>query len=149
MFEDPIILKIISSYVLQTFLTVSRKHPQWLNEKYRKYPWYDGDFEVKFNCKLVEKLRQTKNQEQLLNYLLVFFRDVLSSDFFSSFEFSNLIVKINQVCSSSQEYFSLLLMDVENLTLDREAEKILADICSYPLKIKLAFANWKQQGKKI
>ena len=99
-------------------------------------------------------MKQTKKQKQLLNYLIVFFRDALISDFFSSFEYCNLVVKINQLYSSSvnvnnlHDHFSLLLMDVENLTIDREAENILANICSYPLKIKLAFANWKQQGKK-
>ncbi len=154
MLKDPNVIKFISSYVLQTFLSVYRQHPQWLNEKYRRYPWHNQEFKVEFSSKLVEKLRQTKNQKQLLNYLLIFLRGVLSSEFFSSFEYSNLIVKINKVYSSSvninnlYEHFSLLLMDVENLTIDREAEKFLVNICGYPLKIKLAFANWKQQGKK-
>ncbi|WP_293135900.1 hypothetical protein [Okeania sp. SIO3I5] len=43
---------------------------------------------------------------------------------------------------------AILLLDVENLPLDPETEKILVDICNYPIQIKVAFANWRSMGKK-
>ncbi|MEG4457803.1 NYN domain-containing protein [Microcoleus sp. N9_A1] len=38
---------------------------------------------------------------------------------------------------------AILLLDAENLKLDINAEKFLASLCSYPLQVKIAFANWK------
>ncbi len=38
---------------------------------------------------------------------------------------------------------AILLLDAENLKLDINAEKFLASLCSYPLEVKIAFANWK------
>ena len=43
---------------------------------------------------------------------------------------------------------AILLLDVENLQLDVETEKFLEKICSYPIQIKVAFANWRSMGKK-
>lgn len=37
---------------------------------------------------------------------------------------------------------SMILLDLENLKLDRAAEKYLQALASYPLQVKLAFANW-------
>ncbi|NEP46371.1 MAG: NYN domain-containing protein [Okeania sp. SIO2H7] len=41
-----------------------------------------------------------------------------------------------------------MLLDVENLQIDRETEKFLEEICTYPIQIKVAFANWRYLGKK-
>ncbi|MEG5140874.1 MULTISPECIES: NYN domain-containing protein, partial [unclassified Microcoleus] len=38
---------------------------------------------------------------------------------------------------------AILLLDAENLKFDINAEKFLASLCSYPLQVKIAFANWK------
>lgn len=38
---------------------------------------------------------------------------------------------------------AILLLDVENLKIDLKAEQFLADLCSYPLQVKIAFANWR------
>jgi hypothetical protein len=38
---------------------------------------------------------------------------------------------------------AILLLDAENLKLDINTEKFLASLCSYPLQVKIAFANWK------
>jgi len=46
------------------------------------------------------------------------------------------------------EGIAILLLDAENLQLDVETEKLLAEVCSYPLQIKIAFANWRTMGKQ-
>ncbi|NEP59258.1 MAG: NYN domain-containing protein [Symploca sp. SIO2G7] len=46
------------------------------------------------------------------------------------------------------EGIAILLLDAENLQLDAETEKFLAEVCSYPLQIKIAFANWRTMGKQ-
>ncbi|NES24323.1 MAG: NYN domain-containing protein [Symploca sp. SIO3E6] len=46
------------------------------------------------------------------------------------------------------EGIAILLLDAENLQLDAETEQLLAEVCSYPLQIKIAFANWRTMGKQ-
>ncbi|MEG4529522.1 NYN domain-containing protein [Microcoleus sp. D2_18a_D3] len=36
-----------------------------------------------------------------------------------------------------------MLLDAENLKLKVHTEQFLADLCDYPLQVKIAFANWK------
>ena len=43
---------------------------------------------------------------------------------------------------------AILLLDAENLQLDVATEQFLTSICSYPIQIKVAFANWRSLGKK-
>ncbi|MEG3837065.1 NYN domain-containing protein [Microcoleus sp. MON2_D6] len=38
---------------------------------------------------------------------------------------------------------AILLLDAENLKLKVNTEQFLADLCDYPLQVKIAFANWK------
>ncbi|NER36601.1 MAG: NYN domain-containing protein [Oscillatoria sp. SIO1A7] len=41
---------------------------------------------------------------------------------------------------------AVLLLDAENTNIPANAEKILADFCTYPLQVKIAFANWRYPG---
>lgn len=41
---------------------------------------------------------------------------------------------------------AILLLDAENLKLDGKAEQFLGRLCSYPLRIKIAFANWRNSA---
>lgn len=50
--------------------------------------------------------------------------------------------------SINTQGISILLLDVENLQLDAATEKFLAEICHYPIQIKIAFANWRHMGKQ-
>ncbi|QDZ39868.1 hypothetical protein FRE64_07885 [Euhalothece natronophila Z-M001] len=43
---------------------------------------------------------------------------------------------------ASNSGVSILLLDLENIRLDRGAESYLQELAFYPLQIKLAFANW-------
>jgi len=38
---------------------------------------------------------------------------------------------------------AILLLDAENLKLDSHIERFLGTLCTYPLQIKVAFANWR------
>jgi hypothetical protein len=42
---------------------------------------------------------------------------------------------------------AILLLDVENLRLPPDAEKFLNTVCTYPIQIKIAIANWRVIGK--
>ncbi len=44
---------------------------------------------------------------------------------------------------------AILLLDAENLVLDRATEDFLrVEVCTYPIQVKIAFANWKSRGKQ-
>jgi hypothetical protein len=45
--------------------------------------------------------------------------------------------------AQSDRGIAILLLDAENLRLDSNAEKFLAGLCTYPLQVKIAFANWR------
>lgn len=54
----------------------------------------------------------------------------------------------NSSNSSNNQGIAILLLDVENLQLDTATEKFLAEVCQYPIQIKIAFANWRHMGKQ-
>lgn len=42
------------------------------------------------------------------------------------------------------EPIAILLLDAENIFLEKRTEDFLAHICTYPIQIKIAFANWRR-----
>lgn len=71
---------------------------------------------------------------------------ILSPDWLESAAFSQLIQKFQQKAEIKhplQTGISLLLLDAENLKLDVNSELFLANVCKYPLQVKIAFANWR------
>lgn len=42
------------------------------------------------------------------------------------------------------EPISILLLDAENLLIDTKTEEFISSICTYPIQIKIAFANWRR-----
>ncbi|OCQ98399.1 hypothetical protein BCD64_13990 [Nostoc sp. MBR 210] len=42
---------------------------------------------------------------------------------------------------------AVLLLDAENLQINSETEKFLTKVCTCPIQIKIAFANWCSMGK--
>lgn len=61
--------------------------------------------------------------------------------------FKEFVKKIHELkeppASSTETGIAILLLDAENLKLDVQIEKFLADTCIYPLQVKIAFANWR------
>lgn len=45
---------------------------------------------------------------------------------------------------NSEQGISIILLDLENLKLDRLAENYLQELANYPLQVKFAFANWSE-----
>ncbi|MGC9502985.1 hypothetical protein [Baaleninema sp.] len=42
---------------------------------------------------------------------------------------------------------AVLLLDAENLQLDLKTEQAIANLCPYPLQVKIAFADWRRLGE--
>ncbi|MBD2104731.1 hypothetical protein [Leptolyngbya sp. FACHB-261] len=43
---------------------------------------------------------------------------------------------------------AVLLLDAENLHVSAEIENFLAQVCRYPLQVKVAFGNWRNLGRR-
>ncbi|KZL51672.1 MULTISPECIES: NYN domain-containing protein [Cyanophyceae] len=57
-------------------------------------------------------------------------------------------VSENNKTSFSPPAIAILLLDAENLQLNAKMEKFLTTVSSYPLQVKIAFANWSKMGKR-
>ncbi len=166
--NDDLVIEAISNYIYQTISHVDRHRRGWLNHNSRDFSWQSKDFQVNFTAKLAKILSLSKDKDGLVSHVIDILNLFLSPPFFVSVDFVNLLTKIRkythpaleieakQLNNSSapktyeilDEYFAILLLDAENLTVDDRVEKILTNICQYPLKLKFAFANWRSLGKK-
>lgn len=72
---------------------------------------------------------------------------LLSPELLESPSFKKFVQKFHELkessASSAETGIAILLLDAENLKLDVEIEKFLADTCTYALQVKIAFANWR------
>ena len=167
-----LVVPAISHYVCQTLVNV--QHPHWINPRYRHIPWQQSEHQSSLIRQLNHGLSQVRNREALLIKINAYLGRLFSVEFLRSPEYKVLIAKLEQLTdpnvaalfahyplvdnSSShlllngrnpkESGISILLLDVENLTLDIETEKFLETICLYPVQIKVAFANWRSMGKK-
>ncbi|MBR8829416.1 MAG: NYN domain-containing protein [Gomphosphaeria aponina SAG 52.96 = DSM 107014] len=171
--DDAIIINSISEYVYQSILVTLEQHPQWLSDKFKNYPWQNMAFKAQFTNKLGIKLSEAQNRDALVTKLITLLQSFLAPAFFVSYQFTDLIVNIRKYTHPGLEIeaqhletlnrhhpflysrlnqldaaFAILLLDAENLSLDSKSEKIMGKICTYPINIKLAFANWRRLGKK-
>lgn len=166
MIEVPLLIDCLSEYIGESVVSVYRQHPEWFCLKYKNYPWYDKNFKAKFINKLKEQLNHSQNQDELVNQIIKLLPHFFLPPFFISYEFTELLANIRKSTHPALELearqretglsrfkifdnpFAILLIDAENISLDINLETILAEICQYPIKIKLAFANWRSLGKK-
>ena len=175
--KDSAIFHEISLCVYQAILEIQQQQPELLKEKYRTIPWHHDQHQSNFVLKLNASISTTNNQNVLLQRVRKILQILLHPSYFESPSFGNLMEKIyvlirstaksnpsvsgnstQQTTSylsstsgqlaSSTNGIAILLLDAENLQLDPNTEKFLAGICSYPIQIKVAFANWRSLGKQ-
>ncbi|MFB2978344.1 NYN domain-containing protein [Microseira sp. BLCC-F43] len=159
---DSTLLDRISIYIYEAVLEMQRQHPQWLKEKYRKVAWKDDRYQSIFKDRLKQELLNASDQKAQLLKVRKFLQLLVEPSFFETAEFKVLIKNLRQIIiqpstpsndgenldSKSAGAIAILLLDVENLQLDVETEKFLDKICTYPIQIKIAFANWRSMGRK-
>jgi hypothetical protein len=160
----------ISQLIYQTLVSIQKQHPHWLTQKYGETAWDKPKYRSALTEKLTKGLGQIKDREELLPKVKKYLQILLVPEFVNSPEYKTLIGKINRIISpkiaetnlinslhfeNSQNGIeppvigiAVLLLDVENLQIDLETEKLLEQICTYPIQIKVAFANWRSMGKK-
>jgi hypothetical protein len=169
--QESAAVSAISRYIYQTIVAIQAQHPEWIAEKYRKTPWAKPDFQSILIEKLTKGLKVAIDTDSLPQAAKKYLQILLAPEFTNSAQFSKLFAKLQQfaeskiatLAKSSQSVTSnppadspvsvpagiaILLLDVENLQLKIETEKFLEGICTYPIQIKVAFANWRSMGKK-
>jgi OST-HTH/LOTUS domain len=161
------VLDRISIYIYEAVLEMQRQHPEWLKEKYRKVAWQNARSKSIFLDRLKEELSSAADEKGQLIKVRKVLQIILEPSFLASAECKLFIKELRQMMqveapsdggenlgdrppepSKSLGAIAILLLDVENLQLDVETEKFLEKICTYPIQIKVAFANWRSMGKK-
>jgi hypothetical protein len=168
------IVHTVSEYLYQTLVFLQQQHPEGLKGRYREMPWQQPRYRSRLLQKLTEGLSQAPNRNGLLTKVQGYLKTLLSSEFLASPEYSLLFTKLEQLVYSNSSFLpypapletlktpqlylnnglhsspgiGILLLDVENIQLEQKAEKFLGEVCSYPIQIRVAFANWRSMGKK-
>ncbi len=150
----------ISRSICEAIVAIKASYPQWLKDKYSHYQWDSQDFSTQFIAQLNSKLGKIEDADALVMEIIKLLHIFLTPSFFVSPQFAQLLALIRQsthplLLNGEAKWhhgrngaIAILLLDAENLQLDLAAEQFLASICTYPLQIKVAFANWRTMGKK-
>ncbi|MEW6491229.1 MAG: NYN domain-containing protein, partial [Cyanobacteriota bacterium] len=175
--KDSAVVHQLSLCVYQAILEIQQQQPELLKEKYRTVSWQDARNRSTFLVKLKEGISNTQNQEALIRKVQSFLQMLLLPNYFELPCFDNLVNKIRSLTqqlaesnhavsqdtalplksslspisaefTQSDKGIAILLLDAENLQLDANTEKVLARMCTYPIQIKIAFANWRNMGKQ-
>jgi hypothetical protein len=174
--NDSAVIAKISLCVYQAILEIQQQQPELLTQKYRTVPWKDARNRSAFLSKLKQGLSQTRDREALILKVQQFLQVLLIAKYFELPRFSQLIEQLRfvsgqlpqtsnsngngslqragsslprtlEVLAEPCQGIAILLLDAENLQLDANTEKFLAGVCTYPIQIKIAFANWRHMGK--
>ncbi len=163
-------IRQVSAAIYQAVLAMRQSHPEWLHERYRSLPWEQESHKTAFISKLELKLSKAPNPESLLTEVEIVLKLLATAAYFQTVEFQQLWADLNSILQpsvSSQNQateteqsvqsevaeveadnaIAILLLDAENLKPDVAVEAFLAKACTYPLRVKIAFANWRNQGK--
>ena len=171
---DRVVIRLICEYLCDGIVFISRHHPEWLSEKFRDGRCIEPNFQVKLTAWLAEKLSRASDRASLTRQVMKIWTYFTVPSFLLTSEFASIMTDIGRVLYSREsitqenikqesiakenivyftsgarekiEAIALLLLDAENTNLPPNAEKILADFCTYPLQVKIAFANWRYPG---
>lgn len=169
--NDSTILHQICTAISRAIAVAHHQTPELLAEKCRALPWQHPAHTQVFIEKLSAKLAAIATTEALIQEIEKVLRLLLLPAWFESAAFPTLTQHIQELLDpdaikpvdpiTSQpastatpdrprthpSEIAILLLDAENLQPDLETEKFLANTCTHPLRVKIAFANWRKLGK--
>lgn len=162
----------ISIFICEAIIPVLQQHPELVVANYQSINWSRSDYQSALLASLNKKIGSLADTSLILTNVKQYLEIFLVQSFFDSPDFHQLETKIlsfihhpnlpelnNQANPNiSQEFkngknaflssaIAILLLDAENLQLNTETEKFLTTVCTYPLQVKIAFANWCSMGK--
>ncbi|NEO74848.1 hypothetical protein [Moorena sp. SIO4G3] len=171
--NDSAAINEISLYLYQAILELQQQQSELLKEKYRKIAWDKPRHQSAFLANLKSELSQEQDWPRRIIKVRKLLQVLFIPSYFNSPSFRELTQKLrhsirpkpgnnshNLAVSTNNKTptsvspspklgtgIAILLLDAENLRLNTETEKFLAQICSYPIQIKIAVANWRAMGK--
>ncbi|WP_088891967.1 NYN domain-containing protein [Leptolyngbya ohadii] len=168
----------LASRMCQAIVILHQQNPSLVAEKFRKADWQAEAVQLKFTQQATGLLagipisQQPQKCQQLLKSVFeaAFFETSAHQKL--NVELDD-IIKLEETLSHSESLlasssispaisnqleagefasqlgaFALLLLDAENLQLTAQQENRIANMCAYPLRVKIAFANWRKLGKQ-
>lgn len=169
--NDSPILHQICAAITRAIAVVHDQTPELLADKCRALPWQHPAHTQVFIEKLSAKLAAIATPEELIQEIEKVLRLLLLPAWFESAAFPALTQQVRELLNpdviksvdpttsqpasaatfdrqrANSGEIAILLLDAENLQPDLETEKFLANTCTHPLRVKIAFANWRKLGK--
>jgi len=147
-------LEQISLAVYQAVVSIQQQQPEWIVEKYRDVVLQP--YQTAFVNQLQSVLKHSQRRGTLAVSIQQFLQHLLVPGFFESSCYQELLGEIEakflnrEVADrnfSSRSAIAILLLDAENIKLNRIEERMLICFSTLPVKVKIAFANWRNLGK--
>lgn len=163
-------IKRLSASIADKIVSIVQQHPELVTVKYHNINWSHPKYQSALITEINKKISNIVDYRIFLPKIKEFLEILLVPLFFTSPAFQELesfIIELSrylilnkqnnfsnvQVLKNEQKTFissgiAILLLDAENLRLNTTAEQFLTTVCTYPLQVKIAFANWCSMGKR-
>ncbi|WP_348251741.1 NYN domain-containing protein [Leptolyngbya sp. FACHB-1515] len=139
--------------VYETLVSIQQQQPEWIVERHRQSPL--SQCKIMFVCQLQDLLEQMHRCASIAAMLKQFLQQICTDGFFQSVRYGDLLKQIDQEFFSRSddrllqlEPIAILLLDVENIRLEQLEEQALSSFSTYPIRVKVAVANWRGLGKQ-
>ena len=153
-------IELISGYLSDAIVSISRHHPEWLSDKFSYVRWMNPNLKSKLTDWLQAKLTRYSDAVSLTRQIMKIWEYFTVPSFLLTVEFARIMTDIGRILYREERIsfqksaaswaesgaIAVLLLDAENTNLTPNAEKVLAAVCTYPLQVKIAFANWRYAG---
>jgi hypothetical protein len=160
-------IEIVTQKIYQVILSSYKLNCNYLQVQHRNYSWDNEQVKAHIDAWVVKILGIDIEPEVLIGNIMKVLNYFMASSFFISASFFSFMDEVRRITYpetslkpeeslSSQsdvkdlndKAISILLLDAENLNLTVDIETFLGEVCTYPIQIKIAFANWRSMGKK-
>ncbi|MDP5337570.1 MAG: NYN domain-containing protein [Nodularia sp. (in: cyanobacteria)] len=157
----------LSISVCNEIMPILQQHPELVVVNYRSFDWRQPQYKSALIAELNKKISDLADYATLMPMIKEYLGLFLVPSFFASPAFRILevsnhqsIAALNLIELKNQDMFeplkssfshpaiAILLLDAENLQLDTKMEQFLTTVSTYPLQVKIAFANWSKMGKR-
>lgn len=165
--SDSELINQLSISVCNEIIRILQQHPELVVANYQSVNWRLPQYQSALMAGLNKKISNLADYLTLMPKIKEYLGLFLVPSFFTSPAFRNLEVIIDeslpelnctdlnnqdvlepQKNSFSPPAIAILLLDAENLQLNTQTENFLTKVCTYPLQVKIAFANWSKMGKR-
>lgn len=139
---------------LQFFQLLQRQNSSFFRKKYQDIAWNRKSYQAALRQKIEKIVQSSETIEITFHKLEKFLSRILQDSFFESANGrqclndlrTQVILQYNSSWTQNTQPIAALLLDAENLQLDAKTEDAITKVCQYSLRIKIAFADWRQLG---